>query len=249
MAMPAIALPGLSGPLEPLDEVVEPIEEAVAPIEEAADTLVGTTSTASNDADEADGDDGLLPTGDGEPLEPLAPVTDPVEDALAPVTDPVEDLLDPAEPVVDVVDTIVDVVDDSAGAPSAPGSDTGGGTLPTPPATGSAPAGGNTITETAVLDSDFKTPELDTYWAGPGVSRNGSSTGRTVTTDAAPDVASPEVAEPLTAPAAEQPVAADPIGGATSSGWEAALKVFAAFLVAVTATMWQRSYAKAQIRR
>jgi len=239
MAVPAAALPGLSEPLEPLDEVVEPIEDT-------ADTLVGATSTASTDAGEDDGDDGLLLTGEGELLEPLAPVTDPVEDALAPVTDPVQDLLEPAEPVVD---TVGNLVDDTIGAPSAPGGGTDQGALPTPPVTGSAPAGGDTTTETAVLHDEVKTPELDTYWAGPGVSRNGSSPGRTITTDAGPDVASPQTAEPLTAPAAEQPVAADPIGNTPTSRWEAVLKVFAAFLVAATATTWQRSYAKAPIRR
>lgn len=248
VALPAIALPGLDAPLPPVDEVVEPVEEG-------ADTLVTTVEdvvSPSTAADEGDAgstdDDSLLPTGEGEPLEPLAPLTDPVEDALAPILDPVEDAIDPAEPVID---DVVDTIGDTLGLPADDADNgSGGGSLPTPPVSnGPAPAD-NSTTTTAVLDAAAPTApaELDRYWAGPGVSR-GRTSAPTAVVKQQPELAKPQVQEPITAPAAERPAAAGPVADAGPAGWEAVLKIFAAGLVAATATMWQRSYAKTQIRR
>lgn len=248
VALPAIALPGLDEPLPPVDEVVEPIEES-------ADTLVTTVedvvapSTAADEGDTGSADDdSLLPTGEGEPLEPLAPLTDPVEDALAPILDPVDDAIDPAEPVID---DAVDTVGDTLGLPAddADGGNDGGSLPPPPVSNGPAPAD-NATTTTAVLSDAAPTApqELDRYWAGPGVSR-GRTNAPTAAVKQQPEVAEPQVQEPITAPAAEQPTAAGPVADAGPAGWEAVLKIFAAFLVAATATMWQRAYAKAQIRR
>lgn len=246
MALPAMALPGLDEPLAPVDEVVEPIEAGAEALVTTAGDVVSTGGTADG-GDAGSTDDGSrLPTGEGELLEPLAPVTDPVEDALAPLLDPIEDALDPAEPVTDVVDTIGETV--------LPADDTntgnGGGSLPTPPVSnGSAPAG-NATTTTAVLPdaAPIAPQELDRYWDSPGLSR-GRTNAPTGVLQQEPEVAAPQVQEPITAPAAERPAAAAPLGDAGPAGWEAVLKIFAAGLVAATATMWQRSYAKAQIRR
>lgn len=251
VALPATALPGLDEPLPPpLDEVVEPVEDGADTLATTVEEVVGADAASDDDAgsgDDATGsgeDDGsLLPTDEGEPLEPLAPVTDPVEEALAPVLEPVDEVLAPAEPIVD---DVVDTVTETVGLPTddpADGAD--GGSLPTPPINnGSAPAGD--ATDTAVLDDTApKAPELDTYWGSPGVSGGRAATP----VDQQPQAAEPEVEEPVTAPAAEQPMAAGPVADAGPAGWEAALKIFAAFLVAATATMWQRAHAKAQVRR
>lgn len=236
VAMPATALPGLTDPIDEETEVL------VTTVETVTTEVTGGTEVAGADEVEEEDDGGLLPTGEGELLEPLAPVTDPVEDALAPV-------LDPAEPVVDVADDVVDTVTDTLGLPdggtdAAPtdGPKLPGGTV----GTGSAPAGSP---HTTAVEDDVtpSVPALDTYWAGPGVSRKATAAPRTVTTQQ-PQVATQQIEQPLTAPAAEQPTAAGPISDQTSSGLEAVLKVFAAFLVAATATMWQRAYAKSQIR-
>jgi hypothetical protein len=240
LAMPAAAL-------EVLDSTTETVEES-------ADTLVTTventtvedSSTSDGDATASSDDDGPLPTDEGELLEPLAPVTDPVEDALAPVLDPADEALDPAEPVVEQVgDTVEDTLGLTDGDTPTDTDDNAG--LPRPPiSSGPAPAGDST---TAAPDTDVSpvsAPDLNPYWAAPQASR---SLARGGTTSQQPQVATPEVQAPVTAPAAEQPIVAGPIADAAPAGWEAILKVFAAFLVAATATMWQRAYAKAQIRR
>jgi hypothetical protein len=248
VALPAIALPGLDEPLPPVDEVVEPIEEGAETLVTTVEDVVSTSATADEGDAGSTEDDSLLPTDEGEVLEPLAPVTDPVEDALAPVLDPADDALDPAEPVID---DVIDTVGGTVGLPPGdtdPG--TGGGSLPAPPVSNGAATADNSTTTTAVLDDAAPTApaELDSYWAGPGISR-GRTNAPTAMVKQQPEVAEPQVQEPITAPAAERPAAAGPIADAAPAGWEAVLKVFAAFLVAVTATMWQRSYAKAQIRR
>jgi hypothetical protein len=218
LALPAVALPGLTSPLEPVEELAE---DTIADIVATDATTAATVST----------DDGPLPTGEGEPLEPLAPVLDPVLDLLEPV-------IEPAEEVVDAVEDVI-APDDGADPAPAPGKDEG--TAPLAPS-GSSSAAGADVTPAPATDAGpaASAPLASGFRLG-GPQRFGgvNATPQDAANSPTPNVAVVEPPSVLeVAPPAEAITALDPIGGDASTG--GLLKAFAAVLIAGTAAAWHR---------
>lgn len=239
LAFPAVALPGLTSPLEPVEDVV-----ATATDVATVTDIATTDETATTDATEvtASTDDGPLPTGEGEPLEPLAPVLDPIAEALEPVTDPVVELLEPVTgPAEEVVDAVEDAVAPEEAADPAPTPKEDEGSAPLAPNGSSSTAGGD-VTPAPATDPgpDASAPRASGFRLG-GPQQFGGANGTDASTTAIPDVAveSPQPPAVLeVAPPAEATTALDPIGGDAST--DGLLKAFAAVLIAGTAAAWHR---------